>query len=303
MNLTSEESPTQTVPRPRRWHAPAIFWWSIAIHALALGALVVDPGLWGWVLVALLGNHVVLGLCGLWPRSQVLGENIVRLPATPANRRRIALTFDDGPDPVVTPQVLEILDQHGATASFFCVGERARACPEMVREIVRRGHSIENHSLRHPHSFACFGPRRLRREVDAAQRLLSEIAGQAPLFFRAPAGLRNPFLDQVMAQTGLHYISWTRRGFDAVRGEPSGVLDRLIRGLAAGDVLLLHDGFPAKTPSGEPVVLAVLPALLRHLESQGLKSVSLRRAWNDPGADAIKEADPSLTPAQAQEAG
>jgi peptidoglycan/xylan/chitin deacetylase (PgdA/CDA1 family) len=212
----------------------------------------------------------------MWPQGQLLGPNLMRLPAPAVRRREIALTFDDGPDPEVTPRVLELLDRYQAKASFFCIGEKAAAQPELVKEIARRGHSVENHSYHHHCMFALFGISRLRREVDAAQATVASISGRPPVFFRAPAGFRSPLLDPVRAPRGLRYVSWTRRGFDAVSADPRRVLQRLTRGLAAGDVLLMHDS--------APVVLAVLPALLELVSTRGLKAVSLVSACaNDPG--------------------
>jgi peptidoglycan/xylan/chitin deacetylase (PgdA/CDA1 family) len=124
----------------------------------------------------------------------------------------------------------------------------------------------------------------LRREVDAAQAAIAGITGRAPAFFRAPAGFRSPLLDPVMAACGLHYVSWTRRGFDTVHGNADAVLQRLTRGLGPGDILLLHDGASARARDGEPVVLAVLPALLDRLAASGLKPVTLPDACRDGAA-------------------
>jgi peptidoglycan/xylan/chitin deacetylase (PgdA/CDA1 family) len=231
---------------------------------------------WPWVLGVLGANHLALILAVLWPRGQLLGPNMVRLPAAAVHRREISLTFDDGPDPEVTPRVLELLDRYQAKASFFCIGEKAAAFPDLVKEIARRGHSVENHSHRHLATFAFFGISGLRREVDSAQETVAEIIGRAPAFFRAPAGFRSPFLDPVLVSRGLRYVSWTRRGFDAVSVDPRRILGRLTRGLAAGDVLLMHDS--------APVVLKVLPALLEQVSARGLKAVSLVSACaNEPG--------------------
>ncbi|HYH40486.1 MAG TPA: polysaccharide deacetylase family protein, partial [Burkholderiales bacterium] len=149
----------------------------------------------------------------------------------------------------------------------------------------RRGHGVENHSHRHSHAFAFGGFSRLAREVDAAQSAIATSAGRPPAFFRAPAGFRGPFLDLVLAKRGLTYVSWTRRGYDTVRRDPVQVFDKLTKGLAAGDVLLLHDGNAARTAQGEPVVLAVLPRLLEHLRAERLTSVALSRVPGvlDPG--------------------
>ena len=263
-----------------RWRPAPFIQLSVLWHAAGAIALVAQPAWWPWVLGALAGNHLLLSAAGLWPRGRWLGRNLTRLPADSAKRAEICLTFDDGPDPQVTPRVLDLLDRYEAKASFFCIGEKAAAFPETVREIARRGHSVENHSQGHSFAFAFYGMSALRREVASAQAVIAGITGRAPLYFRAPAGFRSALLDPVLAECGMHYVSWTRRGYDAVRRDPARVLQRLARGLAAGDVLMLHDGTCARTHAGEPVVLAVLPALLDHLAARGLKSVSLPVACN-----------------------
>jgi len=270
-----------------RWRPAPVVRCSMMLHAAGAIAFAVQPALWPWVLGGLAGNHLLLIAAALWPRGRWLGPNLTRLPASALGRREVALTFDDGPDPEVTPRVLELLDRYQAKASFFCIGEKAAAFPETVKEIARRGHSVENHSYCHSSAFAFYGVFRLRREVEAAQALIAGITGRPPGFFRAPAGFRSPLLDPVLAQRGLRYVSWTRRGYDAVRRDPAAVLQRLTRRLSAGDVLLLHDGAHTRTDAGEPLVLAVLPALLDQLAISGLKSVSLPSACkDDPAAQA-----------------
>jgi peptidoglycan/xylan/chitin deacetylase (PgdA/CDA1 family) len=254
----------------RRWRpAPAIRL-SFLLHVAGLIFLAAEPAAWPWIAGMLIGNHVALSIAVLFPRGRVLGPNLVRLPARAARRREVCLTFDDGPTPDATPRVLDLLDGFQAKATFFCIGENAVAHPELVKEIVRRGHCVENHSYHHRNTFAFYGLPRLRREVDSAQAAITAITGRSPQFFRAPAGFRSPLLDPVLSTRGLRYVSWTRRGFDTIRGNPARVLRRLTRGLAAGDVLLLHD-------TG-PVVLDVLPKLLEEIALRGLKSVSLAAA-------------------------
>jgi peptidoglycan/xylan/chitin deacetylase (PgdA/CDA1 family) len=251
---------------------------SVALHVAAAGALVMRPLLWPWALSAVVANHLALTAAGLWPRAALLGPNLTRLPSPAAARGEVAITIDDGPDPEVTPGVLALLDQHGARATFFCIGERIAGHPQLAREIVARGHSIENHSQRHLHRFSLLGPRALRAEIAQAQEAAAFATGAAPRFFRAPAGLRNPFLERELVRAGLTLVSWTRRGFDTVAREPEVVLRRLTRALTGGDILLLHDGHAARTASGAPVILEVLPRLLTALRAADLKPVTLRAA-------------------------
>jgi peptidoglycan/xylan/chitin deacetylase (PgdA/CDA1 family) len=220
-------------------------------------------------------NHAFITASGLWPRSQWLGDNMLRLPQAAADRREVSITIDDGPHPAVTPAVLDMLDAHGARATFFCIAEQAHQHPALCREIIRRGHSVQNHTHQHRHNFAFLGTRGFEREIGQAQDTLADITGQIPRFFRAPAGLRNPFLAPVLQRLELTLVSWTRRGFDTVKRRPDEVLAKLTDGLGAGDILLLHDGNAAVSPNGQPVVALVLPELLKRLRRDGLRAVTL----------------------------
>ena len=275
MPASSDEPPEAL---ERRFHPSALIRGSVALHAAAAGALLLKPQLWPWALAAVVADHLTLTAAGLWPRASLLGPNLTRLPPGAAARGEIALTIDDGPDPEVTPAVLALLDRHAVRASFFCVGERVARHPQLAREIVARGHGLENHSQRHLHRFSLLGPRALRAEIAGAQESIAFATGVAPRFFRAPAGLRNPFLEPELARAGLQLVSWTRRGFDTVSGDPDRVLARLMRGLAAGDILLLHDGHAARGANEAPVILTVLPPLLAAVRAAGLKPVTLEAA-------------------------
>lgn len=260
------------------WRATLFIKISIVLHVLMLISLLVAPDLWRWVLLVFIGNHVVIAAVGLWPRSNWLGPNWTRLPAAAARRNEIALTIDDGPDPVVTPQVLDILDRFHAKATFFCIGNKAAQYPELCREIIRRGHAIENHSQRHWHNFSLLRLGGFRREITAAQQTLFNITGVQPRFFRAPAGLRNPFLEPVLHSLGLRLASWTVRGFDTQVKDADKVKNKLLTGLHAGAILLMHDGNAARTKANVPVILAVLPSLLGVANQQGLRFVTLAEA-------------------------
>jgi peptidoglycan/xylan/chitin deacetylase (PgdA/CDA1 family) len=262
----------------QRWRPSPLLWASLGLHAAALIALLARPAVWPWAIGVLIANHAVLALAGLLPRCRWLGANWTRLPETAAARGEIALTIDDGPDPVVTPAVLNLLERHGARATFFCIGTQAARHPALCREIVRRGHAIENHSQMHGYRFALLGPRGFLRELQTAQQTLTAVTGEVPRFFRAPAGLRNPFLDPVLQHLGLQLTSWSRRAYDTRNGDADAVLRILTRSMRAGDILLLHDRHAARTAQGNPVILEVLPPLLAAVAQARLRCVTLRAA-------------------------
>jgi peptidoglycan/xylan/chitin deacetylase (PgdA/CDA1 family) len=261
-----------------RWRPSPTLAASMGLHLAAAGGTMLQPQLWSWALGAIVANHAFLAALGMWPRSTLLGPNLTRLPRAAATRGEIGITFDDGPDPEVTPQVLDMLEAHGARATFFCIAEKASRHPALCREIVRRGHGVENHSRRHSHAFALNGLGGFRREISAAQAVIAEASGRPPRFFRTPAGLRNPLLDPVLHALGLRLVSWTRRGFDTRRDDAGHVAALLTQSLAAGDILLMHDGNSARTAEGRPVVLEVLPRVLDRARSLNLRPVALHQA-------------------------
>jgi peptidoglycan/xylan/chitin deacetylase (PgdA/CDA1 family) len=282
--LTPRPSSTIAAGVARRWRPTPALAGVIAAHAGAAVYAAARPAAWPYALGTVVASHAMVAAAGLWPRSALLGPNWTRLPEHVG--AHIAITIDDGPDPDVTPRVLDLLDRHDARATFFCIGERALRHPHLIEAIVARGHAVENHSQRHRHHFSLTGPRAMRREIEAAQRTLSELTGTAPLFFRAPAGLRNPFLEPALCGLGLQLASWTRRGFDTRASSAALVAERLLRGLAARDILLLHDGNAARDAQGRPVILDALDTVLRGAHDAGLSCITLRAALTSTGARA-----------------
>lgn len=266
---------------------------SMWLHAAALGILAAEPADWPGVAGLVAANHALLA-CGMRPRSAMLGRNLSRVVPGGPGGDAVVLTFDDGPDPEVTPRVLDLLDRHGAKASFFVLGQRAARHASILRDVVARGHSVENHTHDHPLSFAGWSPGAMLREIRRAQEAIAEACGQAPQYFRPPAGLRSPLLDPVLAMAGLSLVSWTRRGYDTVASRPGQVYRRLTRKLGAGDILLLHD----RATHGGCMALRVLPRLLARLAAEGLSAVSLRSALAaaPPGAIAGEAAGPACRP-------
>jgi peptidoglycan/xylan/chitin deacetylase (PgdA/CDA1 family) len=257
------------------WPATLPMGLSAGLHGAAAALTALHPAWWPAAVGAIAGNHALLAAAGMWPRSQIFGKTLYRLPDAGSC---VALTFDDGPHPDVTPRVVDLLAGSGAKASFFCIGAYARKHPVLLRQLSAAGHSIENHTLTHPNNFSCLLTPQLRREVGEAQAILADIIGRAPCWFRSPMGFRSPLLDPVLRSIGLSAAAWTRRGYDTRCRDPGIVLRRLLRGVRAGDVLMLHDCHSACMRDGTPVVLGVLPRLLTSLAQQGLSVVALPAA-------------------------
>ncbi len=249
-------APTPHRPRlhrvPRR---PAAGLLAIAFSQLAVIALWWTYG-WHVGLPAMLLTHLPVVWATLTPNANLLCPILSRLPTA---ERRVWLTIDDGPSDD-TPDILDLLDRYHARATFFLIAERAAADPDKVRDIVRRGHSIGNHSTTHPAaSFWALGPWRIERELADAQTVLASLTGTPPRWFRSVVGMTNPFVALSLKRHSLTRVGWTARGFDSVKGDPERIVARIERGLRPGAIVLLHEGAPHGNSVG--VVAAVLARL------------------------------------------
>ena len=215
-------------------------------------------------LAAMLVTHAVFWWANLYPHSRWFGSLVSRLATS---ERVVWLTFDDGPSED-TPALLDLLDRHGARATFFVVASKAQRYSEVVREILRRGHQIGNHSLDHPSAwFWLPHPGRTRMQIEMAQQQLLAITGQSPRWFRSVAGHTNVFVDPVLRRLGLQRVSWSVRGFDSVDGDDGRVLRRLLRGVRPGAILMLHEDLaPGRCPR-------LLAELLAALQRSGYRTV------------------------------
>ena len=147
------------------------------------------------------------------------------------------------------------------------VGERAAARPELVREVLRRGHELGNHSQSHPQArFWRLGPRALLREIDDCQQALAAIAGAPPRWYRSVVGMTNPFVAAALRRHGLARVGWSARGFDGVACQPAAVTQRIVRDLVPGAIVLLHEG------AAHGHNLAIVEAVLQQLQVRGLQA-------------------------------
>lgn len=179
----------------------------------------------------------------LVPRCALFGRMIKRLPQA---GNRVLLTIDDGPHPQHTPAILDILDRHHIKAIFFLVGDRAAEHPELVRDIIARGHEVGNHTQTHPATtFWALRPAGLWREIAGCQETLTSICPEhPPRLFRPPAGHHNMFTALVAQSLGLKMMLWNARGFDGVVQNVSFVRQRIHSRLKAGSIVLIHEATP-----------------------------------------------------------
>ena len=175
--------------------------------------------------------------------SQMFGRTLV----APRGRDEIALTFDDGPNPAVTPRLLEVLARAEVRGTFFLIGGFVRQCPELVREIFAAGHLVGNHTMTHPW-LAWQTERRIREEVSGGSAAIEDVLGERVRYFRAPHGARRPVVLRVVHEMGMVPVQWNVMGYDwrAIGAEE--IADNVDRGVArnrrsgVGSNILLHDG-------------------------------------------------------------
>ena len=205
---------------------------------------------------ALFAAHLFLLVGTLIPSTRFFGPVVTSFQPSD---NELWLTFDDGPSPETTPATLDLLDAHGARATFFLIGNLATAHPGLVRSILDRGHTIANHTQSHPaKSFWRLPPTRIHNEIATCQQTLSP----TPRLFRAPAGMKNPFVHPCLKKLGLHLIGWSARGFDGSITNPDRILARILPQLHPGAIVLLHEG--------RPTTLECTRRLLEALDKQNL---------------------------------
>lgn len=211
---------------------------------------------WVVALLPLFISHLLLLYPTLASQSQWWGP-VIRSFQTP--RREVWITIDDGPTLAHTEKILDVLDRYRARATFFVVGSRAVDSPQLIKEILQRGHAVANHTFTHPSgTFWCASPARIATEIDRCDQVLN---GQSrDPFFRAPAGLKNPFVHPALDSRRKSLIGWTVRGLDTLRRDPSIVANTICRKVRPGAIILLHEGhhlesFPDLNPRGIELTL------------------------------------------------
>jgi peptidoglycan-N-acetylglucosamine deacetylase len=220
---------------------------------------------WLWGLSILFASHMLLIYVTLVPSLQGFGPVLTKYWTT---TKTAWLTIDDGPDPGTTPQVLALLRKHQARATFFLIGENVARYPELTRMILDAGHTIGNHTQSHPKfSFWRLGPGALAREIDQFEATISSLGVAAPIWFRAPAGFKNPFLHPILAARGLQLVGWSARAFDTRIDDSNRIVQRIKRSIVSGSIILFHE---ANQPT---VCLEALEQLLQELTAKHFRLI------------------------------
>ena len=247
-------------------------------HIALMVALLLVATAWAFGSVQLLAVviAVFLILCGMGvalPQMRFFGPFVCR---GSGSERRVALTFDDGPDAQSTPALLDLLRREETRAAFFCIGQRIAAHPDIAARIVREGHLLENHSYHHSNATNFFTVRRLKEEISKTQAAAQSATGTAPALYRPPIGQSNPRTFRAARALGMRVVGWTAGGLDTVLKQPERVVARVLKRLKPGAIILLHDGnIPADR------VVANVQLLLDSLRTLNYEVVRLDELLNE----------------------
>jgi len=227
-----------------------------------------------------------------YPRSQIFGPTICRTNSP----RKLAITFDDGPNPAITPKLLDLLDRYNAKATFFLIGRFVRECPELVKETVARGHTVGNHTETHPNLF-WLNPTQVRVELRLCHKAIHNAVGTPPKWFRPPFGMRNPWVIPAAHELGCQSVMWTLIPGDWLEKPAEWLIPRM-QPIAThaqktaksnspapggtGDILCLHDGSHRDLNADRTRTLAALEHWLPRWRDLGLEFVTIDQAVGTP---------------------
>ena len=233
----------------------------LAAFLLATFLMVVD----GWLAVIPLAGFLLLCLAA--PFLPRFGFYLPIISKGISGKKAVALTFDDGPDPLTTPLLLKLLEKYQIKATFFITGVKAAEHPGLVKELVRQGHLVGNHSYNHNYRMLFKSSPTIVEDIEAAQKVFYDI-GIRPLAYRPPAGITTPRLRSALLKTGMHLVNFSCRSLDGGNRRISNIAKRILERLCTNDIVLLHDNRPPDQ-SLIPVWLEEIEKLLIAIETKG----------------------------------
>jgi peptidoglycan/xylan/chitin deacetylase (PgdA/CDA1 family) len=220
---------------------------------------------------AYLGGYLALLAVGsMSPGLAMWGETLTSV----ADGRGVALTFDDGPHPVHTRKVAEILERFGARATFFQIGEKVAAHPDVSRELVERGHEVGVHGHRVDRFLGFRARAAVHGDFERARDTIAKATGARPLLFRPPYGVVNPTILRATNDLDLDVIGWSVRALDGIaRTRPEAIVTRVSAGLRDGAIVCMHDA--AEIGERVPAAIEALPEILSQMDARGLRGVTV----------------------------
>jgi peptidoglycan-N-acetylglucosamine deacetylase len=255
--------------------------WTMTVGAIALAVksyFVDPPPLW-FVLAAFQGYLAVTVTGYFFPELGMYGDVIAR---GPKSKGRLSLTFDDGPEPTSTPQILRMLGERGHRGTFFVIGRKAEAHPELIRDIVAQGHELGLHGYQHSRVTAFRTAGWMRADLTRAKAVLLAITGKTPSWFRPPINHLTPRLAAVADELELTLVGCSVRGLDGTaRADADRVAARVMRRLRPGAIVALHDA--SERGTHVPASLLALPTILQELDQRGEHSVTLSELLGEGG--------------------
>lgn len=249
----------------RKWFASLCL-----LSALPLLGLFVAPHWWRWLIILHLPPQLTLIYSCIRPNCAWFGPVVTSFQAS---HKEVWLTFDDGFHAENTVEILRLLNQFHARATFFVIGENIVAHPEIAAKIIQAGHTIENHSMTHPSGFFwCYFPRAAKREILDGAKAIASVTGTPPRLFRAPAGMANYFVHSALRQLHAKLIGWQARGYDTVSQDANTIVERIYTKVKPGAIILLHEQSCSviRNESG----ISVLKLLLERLSREGYACIT-----------------------------
>jgi peptidoglycan/xylan/chitin deacetylase (PgdA/CDA1 family) len=220
---------------------------------------------------AAMGLASGLGYNTMAPSSQLFGATFVGLKK---GSRQIALTYDDGPNEVCTPRLLEVLERHQVKATFFMLGRYVTLQPKVAEAVAQAGHAIGNHTFTHPNLIFC-SPAQMRMQVEECTRALQDHVGEHTALFRPPFGGRRPSVLRLAREMGYAPVLWSVTAYDWNPDPPEKIEANVARQVRGGDVILLHDGGHLHMGADRSATITATDHLIRRYKDQGYEFVTI----------------------------
>lgn len=221
-----------------KYNSLKYFFGIICLGTLLYTLFIQEITLWFFAALVLAWlSYIVFGAFRM--RAEIFLSSVCSLPQD--SRNNLLVTFDDGPHPAYTPQILDILKSMHATAIFFCIGKNIRQYPELVKRMVAEGHIVANHSYNHSNMIGMYPTNKVIFEIEQTEQAIIATVGSSLKLYRPPFGVTNPNIAKAVQALNMKSVGWNVRSFDTVSTNKTEVLNRIVPKLSNGDIILFHD--------------------------------------------------------------